>query len=129
VCQYGRTIAGNGVGLYNPNVVRNNVGTLNPDARYSNLYNIWHVHNSHLLENNAILSSPPTPTYNPPSTYNPESFPSEIQFILPPALAASFPMCIRAGTNTPTGSVSATAIDGSSVTLPLRRVTAFAVIL
>jgi hypothetical protein len=93
----------------------------NPDAKYSNLYNIINPHNSHHLSN-SLTADPSQKLF--PTTYNPDIFPSEIQFILPPALAASFPMCVRAGTSTPSGSVSATAVDGSPAILPLRCVAA-----
>jgi hypothetical protein len=128
VCLQGRTSVGNSMGQYNPNGRDAQAASyLNPDARYNELYNIRYVHNSGLdrtngnsrtkfqpgnesMPNNALL----------PTTYNPESFAGEIRFGLPPAFKASFPMCIKQGTSTPTGSVSATVVQGVPVILPIR---------
>jgi hypothetical protein len=130
VCQFGRTSVSNGVGQYNPNVKVEGGSTkpftTNPDAIYSNLYNIHYSHNSGLSSGYAALPFAPSSAADPAqqlyfaSTYNPESFPSEVQFLMHPLQAASFPMCIARGTSTPSGVVSASVLDGLNVLLPLR---------
>lgn len=126
VCQFGRTSVSNGVGQYNPNVKvdKTKPFSTNPDARYSNLYNIHYSHNSGLSSGYAPLPFAPTTSAADPlyyaTTYNPESFPSEVQFLMHPLQAASFPMCIARGTSTPSGVVSASVVDGLNVLLPLR---------
>ncbi len=124
VCQNGRTSVSNGVGQYNPNVynaVKAPVAlTLNPDARFANLYNIHYGHNSGHSSGYKEGSGYGKDKLYFATTYNPESFPSEVQFIMHPLQAASFPMCIKSGTNTPSGVVSASVVDGLNVALPLR---------
>ena len=94
--------------------------SVNPDARYANLYNIHYGHNS-----GHSSGYKEQPAYGADklyfaTTYNPESFPSEVQFFMHPLQAASFPLCIRIGTSTPSGVVSASVVDGLNVALPLR---------
>ena len=115
VCQYGRTSVGNGVGQYNSNVGKQTASQLNPDAKFANYYNIRYS-NTGAPDNTLPLSDPSLTA----TTYSPEVYSSEVRYIMPPAFAASFPMCVQAGTSTPTGSVAATAVDGDAVILPLR---------
>ena len=129
VCQYGRTSVGNDVGQYNSNVGKQTAANqatsssqLNPDANFANYYNIRYS-NTGAPDNtlpdagaNALLTA---------TTYSPEIYSSEVRYIMPPAFAASFPMCVQAGTSTPTGSVAATAVDGDAVILPLRYIAIF----
>lgn len=133
VCMHGRTSVGNPVGQYNPNG-RDGVFKcvndpskfcpyLNPDARYNDLYNILYVHNAGTDRADGNSYEKVDGSANnalPPTTYNPESFAGEVRLILPPALAAAFPTCIRQGTSTPSGSVSATVVQGAPVILPIR---------
>jgi hypothetical protein len=130
VCQYGRSSVGNDVGQYNTNVGKQtpqNQGTsnsqLNPDANFANYYNIRYS-NTGAPDNTLPLATGNNP---PPAltatTYSPEMYSSEVRYIMPPTFAASFPMCVQAGTSTPTGSVTATAVDGDAVILPLRCIT------
>jgi hypothetical protein len=121
VCQYGRSSVGNDVGQYNINVGKQtpqNQGTsnsqLNPDANFANFYNIRYS-NTGAADNTLPLTTELIAT-----TYSPEIYSSEIRYIMPPSFAASFPLCVQAGTSTPTGSVTATAVDGDAVILPLR---------
>ena len=114
VCQYGRTSVGNDIGQYNTNVGKQSANQLNPDANFANYYNIRYS-NTGAPDNTILPSDVLTAT-----TYSPEIYSSEVRYIMPPAFAASFPMCVQAGTSTPTGSVAATAVDGDAVILPLR---------
>jgi hypothetical protein len=123
VCMHGRTSVGNPVGQYNPNSRDLTASaSLNPDARYNDLYNIRYSHNSGVAGNTLTTDHNVQQQNSPiaPTTYNPESFAGEVRFILPPALAAAFPMCIRQGTSTPSGSASASVVQGAPVILPLR---------
>jgi hypothetical protein len=124
VCQLGRTSVSNGVGQYNPNVFIEKAKslTLNPDARYANLYNILYGHNSGHMSGYSKTSQPEfgDDKLNFATTYNPESFSAEVQFFMPTLQAASFPLCIRLGTSTPPSSVSASVVDNLNVNLPLR---------
>lgn len=127
VCQSGRTSVSNGVGQYNPNVFNAKPGTdpvaarsVNADARYANLYNIHYGHNSGYSSGYTKEPAYGADKLYFATTYNPESFPSEVQFFMHPLQAASFPLCIRIGTSTPSGVVSASVVDGLNVVLPLR---------
>ena len=124
VCQSGRTSVSNGVGQYNPNVYNVKGAavplSVNPDARYANLYNIHYGHNSGYSSGYKEQPVYGADKLNVATTYNPESFPSEVQFFMHPLQAASFPLCIRIGTSTPSGVVSASVVDGLNVVLPLR---------
>ena len=119
VCQYGRTSVGNDIGQYNTNVGKQSANQLNPDANFANYYNIRYS-NTGAPDNTILPSDVLTAT-----TYSPEIYSSEVRYIMPPAFAASFPMCVQAGTSTPTGSVAATAVDGDAVILPLRYIAIF----
>ena len=127
VCQYGRTSVGNGVGQYNSNVGKQTAANqatsssqLNPDANFANYYNIRYS-NTGAPDNTLPLSDPSLTA----TTYSPEVYSSEVRYIMPPAFAASFPMCVQTGTSTPSGSVAATAVDGDAVILPLRYIAIF----
>ena len=122
VCQYGRTSVGNDVGQYNSNVGKQTAANqatsssqLNPDANFANYYNIRYS-NTGAPDNTLPLSDPSLTA----TTYSPETYSSEVRYMMPPAFAASFPMCVQTGTSTPSGSVAATAVDGDAVILPLR---------
>jgi hypothetical protein len=124
VCMHGRTSVGNPVGQYNPNSRDdlNKPAFLNPDARYKDLYNIRYTQNSGLATGtgNMIQTDDNKQSLILPTTYNPESFAGEVRYVLPPLFSASFPMCVRQGTTTPSGSASATVVQGAPVILPLR---------
>ena len=119
VCQYGRTSIGNGVGQYNSNVGKQSASQLNPDANFANYYNIRYS-NTGAPDNTLPPSDAGANALLTATTYSPETYSSEVRYMMPPAFAASFPMCVQAGTSTPTGSVAATAVDGDAVILPLR---------
>ena len=126
VCQYGRTSVGNDVGQYNSNVGKQTAANqatsssqLNPDANFANYYNIRYS-NTGASDNTLPDAAANAGSLLTATTYSPEIYSSEVRYIMPPAFAASFPMCVQAGTSTPTGSVAATAVDGDAVILPLR---------
>ena len=132
VCQYGRTSVGNDVGQYNSNVGKQTAANqatsssqLNPDANFANYYNIHRYSNTGAPDNTLPPSDAGANAVLTATTYSPETYSSEVRYIMPPAFAASFPMCVQAGTSTPTGSVAATAVDGDAVILPLRCIAIF----
>ena len=121
VCQYGRTSVGNGIGQYNPNVGFQDADKAfpNPDANFDNYYNIRYS-NTGAPDNILPAKTANSQIVLTATTYSPELYSSEVRYIMPPAFAASFPMCVVQGTSTPAGSASATAVDGNDVILPLR---------
>ena len=131
VCQYGRTSVGNDVGQYNSNVGKQSAANqatsssqLNPDANFANYYNIRYS-NTGAPDNTLPPSDAAANALLTATTYSPEIYSSEVRYMMPPAFAASFPMCVQTGTSTPSGSVAATAVDGDAVILPLRCIAIF----